>query len=234
MFAALLLVKRSPNRQGTGEKLGVEVKNRTCLTSGEQILLIIVESPSGDDNFAKFAPTGARAWSDLITSSSPRCPGDFGVSLPEIKSGIEGGAACSAVTVGGRDRGGRDRGHFGARLDVRLPFEFKEFSTHIGQQMTAVSLMIPAILRSDSDKRTAAWLSAVGVMIVVLSIVGWAALRAPSTPMPEKERPKEQEEPSASKPVETVPEQPSPPAIQLPADLPPLPRPRPPIRVLKK
>jgi len=138
--------------------------------------------------------------------------------------------------------------------------------------------MIPAILRSDSDKRSVAWLAAVGGMIVVLSVVGWAALKGPSTPIPEKEqlkeqegpsaskpvetvpmlekRPQEQEEPSASKPVETVPmlekrpqeqaepgtskpvetvpERTTPPATQLPADLPPLPRPRPPIRVPKK
>ncbi len=34
-------------------------------------------------------------------------------------------AACSAVIVGGWDRGGNDRGHFGIKLDIALPFKLK-------------------------------------------------------------------------------------------------------------
>ena len=50
-------VKDSPKRLAAGKevakKLGVEIK-QTFLTSGDQDLLVIVESPSGD-NVAKFA-----------------------------------------------------------------------------------------------------------------------------------------------------------------------------------
>ena len=50
-------VKDSPKRLGAGKelakKMGVEIK-QTFLTSGDQDLLVIVESPSGD-NVAKFA-----------------------------------------------------------------------------------------------------------------------------------------------------------------------------------
>ncbi len=64
--------KRSQAAKEMAKKLGVEVK-QVYLTSGEHDLLIIVESPSGD-NVAKFAlATGslgnvrtntARAWSE--------------------------------------------------------------------------------------------------------------------------------------------------------------------------
>ena len=50
-------VKDSPKRLGAGKelakKMGVEIK-QTFLTSGDQDLLVILESPSGD-NVAKFA-----------------------------------------------------------------------------------------------------------------------------------------------------------------------------------
>src|SRR6266852_2598202 len=64
--------KRSQAARDLAKKLGVEVK-QIYLTSGEHDLLIIVESPSGD-NVAKFAlatgslgnvrTTTARAWSE--------------------------------------------------------------------------------------------------------------------------------------------------------------------------
>jgi uncharacterized protein with GYD domain len=64
--------KRSQAAKALAKKLGVEVK-QVYLTSGEHDLLILVESPSGD-NVAKFAlatgslgnvrTTTARAWSE--------------------------------------------------------------------------------------------------------------------------------------------------------------------------
>jgi uncharacterized protein with GYD domain len=64
--------KRSQAAKELAKKLGVEVK-QVYLTSGEHDLLLIVESPSGD-NVAKFAlatgalgnvrTTTARAWSE--------------------------------------------------------------------------------------------------------------------------------------------------------------------------
>ena len=70
--------KRSQAAKGLAKKLGVEIK-QVYLTSGENDLLLIVETPNGD-NVAKFAlATGSlgnvrtrtvRAWSEPDSQSS--------------------------------------------------------------------------------------------------------------------------------------------------------------------
>lgn len=76
-------------------------------------------------------------------------------AAPVLGSALKRGgydvAGCAAKIVGGWDRGGDDRGHFGVRLNGFLPFELKPMRERVTPQ--AGQILLPAEGRSLAAQR---------------------------------------------------------------------------------